>query len=170
MTTPLDRLRARMPAETVLPSGARVAWPRAVAAALIGAVLTALLLGVPTDVIPNPWFGRMTPVEAYAVPVLVATSLLSGILCATWFGVEAASCPTRGTGTGGAVGGAFAWLAIGCPVCNKLVLLALGTSGALTWFAPLQPWLAAGSLVVLGATLAWRLRVLMAPPGAATPA
>ena len=31
--------------------------------------------------------------------------------------------------------------AISCPVCNKLVVLALGTSGALTYFAPIQPLL-----------------------------
>jgi hypothetical protein len=30
-------------------------------------------------------------------------------------------------------------LAIGCPVCNKLVVLALGVGGALTYFAPVQP-------------------------------
>lgn len=145
-------------------------WLRAFVAALAGAVLTALVLGVPTDVIANPWFGRMTPVEDYAVPVLVMTSILSGILMATWFGIEAASCPTRATGTGGAVGGALAWFAIGCPVCNKLVLLALGTSGALTWFAPLQPWLAAGSVAVLAAALAWRLRALTARPATPAPA
>jgi hypothetical protein len=86
-----------------------VVWARAWTAAIVGTVLTALLLGVPTDVIANPWFGRMTPVEVYAVPVLVATSILSGVLTATWFGVEAASCPARATGTGGAVGGVLAW-------------------------------------------------------------
>ena len=45
--------------------------------------------------------------------------------------------------------------AVGCPVCNKLVLLLLGTSGAMTWFAPLQPALAVLSVV----GLAWALRI-----------
>ena len=45
--------------------------------------------------------------------------------------------------------------AVGCPVCNKVVLLALGSSGALTWFAPVQPLLAVLSI----AGLAWALRV-----------
>jgi hypothetical protein len=39
-------------------------------------------------------------------------------------------------------------------------VLALGSSGALTWFAPAQPWLAALSIVLLVAALAWRARVL----------
>jgi hypothetical protein len=151
---------------TTTPSGARIDWPRATVAFVVGAVLTALLLGVPTDVIPNGWFGRMTPVEAYAVPVLVATSVLSGLLVATWLGVEGSTCPVQASRTGGAAGGVLAWLAIGCPVCNKLVLLALGTSGALTWFAPLQPWLAAASVVLLAGALAWRVRALTAPPQA----
>lgn len=36
-------------------------------------------------------------------------------------------------------GGLLSVFAVGCPVCNKLVVLAPGTSGALTYFAPLQP-------------------------------
>ncbi len=151
---------------TTTASGARIIWPRFVLAFAAGALVTALLLGLPTDVIPNPWFGRMTPVEAYAVPVLAATSVLSGLLVATWLGVEATSCPVRTGRTAGTAGGLLAWLAIGCPVCNKLVLLALGTSGALTWFAPLQPWLAALPVALLAGTLAWRVRVLTSAPAA----
>lgn len=50
-----------------------------------------------------------------------------------------------------------AWFAIGCPVCNKIALLALGYTGALTYFGPLQPWLAALSLVLLAVGLVFRL-------------
>jgi hypothetical protein len=141
-----------------------VAWPRFVAAFLIGGAATAVLVGVPTDVIPNGWFGRMTPVEPYAVPALVAIAVLSGLLMASWFGVRAPSCPAATGRSAGAAGGVLAWLAIGCPVCNKLVLLALGTSGALAWFAPLQPWLAAASILLLAGALAWRVRTLTAAP------
>jgi hypothetical protein len=54
----------------------------------------------------------------------------------------------------GTVGGLLSFLAIGCPTCNKLVLLALGSSGAITWFEPLQPVLAVGGIALLG----WALR------------
>jgi hypothetical protein len=59
----------------------------------------------------------------------------------------------------GYAGGFAAFLAIGCPVCNKIILVALGTTGALTIWAPLQPLIGAASLVLLAGTLAWRLRV-----------
>ena len=58
----------------------------------------------------------------------------------------------------GMVGGVLAWFAVGCPVCNKLALLALGYSGAITWFAPVQPLLAAAALVTTAAALLMRLR------------
>lgn len=51
--------------------------------------------------------------------------------------------------------GAFASLfAVGCPTCNKLVLIAVGSSGAVEWFAPMQPYLATLSLGLL----LWSLR------------
>jgi len=59
----------------------------------------------------------------------------------------------------GYAGGLAAFLAIGCPVCNKVALVLLGTSGALTVWAPLQPLLGIASVALLGATLAWRLRM-----------
>ena len=63
----------------------------------------------------------------------------------------------RGT-TLGTLAGFGAFLAIGCPVCNKIALVLLGTSGALTIFAPIQPLIGAASLILLAGTLAWRLR------------
>lgn len=133
---------------------------RFAAAFVLGAIGTALLIGIPTDVIPNGLFGRMTPVRAYDVPVLVAVSALSGLLVASHLGVGGGACPTRRSGTTGTAGAVVGWLAIGCPVCNKLVVLAIGSSGALSWFAPAQPWLAAVSVLLLVAALAWRWRVL----------
>jgi hypothetical protein len=31
---------------------------------------------------------------------------------------------------------------VGCPVCNKVALIALGSTGAMQYFAPVQPYLA----------------------------
>ena len=59
----------------------------------------------------------------------------------------------------GGVASFGAFLAIGCPVCNKLALLLLGTSGALSIWAPIQPVLGAASLALLTATVVWRLRL-----------
>jgi hypothetical protein len=125
------------------------------------AIVSALAIGLPTDVIPNPVFGRQgTPVEPWAVPVLAITAVLSGLLFATYLqtgdaveadDIEALDRPGRF----GSLGGLLSFFAVGCPICNKVVVIALGTSGALTWFAPVQPYL---GVVALG-LLAWALRV-----------
>ncbi len=47
---------------------------------------------------------------------------------------------------------------MGCPVCNKLVLLALGYTGAIQFFEPVQPYLAAGAIALLAWALAARVR------------
>jgi len=61
-------------------------------------------------------------------------------------------------------GGLLSVFAIGCPVCNKLVVLAIGASGALRWFAPVQQILATVSLGMLGAALWTRLGTEVACP------
>ena len=51
-------------------------------------------------------------------------------------------------------------LAVGCPTCNKLVVLLLDTTGALTFFAPLQLYIGIASVLLLGWTLLLRARAL----------
>ena len=62
------------------------------------------------------------------------------------------------------IGTLLTFFAVGCPVCNKIALLALGYSGALTWFTPAQPILAITAIVVSGTALIWRLRGQVACP------
>lgn len=126
-------------------------------AAVLGAVAVALLIGLPTVMIPNPVFTRMTPVLWWNWPIWLATSVLSGLLLATYVRDGETAVDDRPTRRGG-VGGLLAYFAVGCPVCNKLVVVALGTSGAMNWFAPLQPILAIGALVLLVVALRGRLR------------
>jgi hypothetical protein len=74
------------------------------------------------------------------------TSLAVGALAAT-FALPSAG-RRRGVLEASAGGGLLSAFAIGCPVCNKLVVMALGFSGALTYFAPLQPILGTAALVL----------------------
>ncbi|MBS3940173.1 MAG: hypothetical protein KG028_04355 [Actinobacteria bacterium] len=127
------------------------------AVALAGAVVVALAIGVPTVLIPNPVFARMTPVLWWNWPVLVATSVLAGLLLATYVRQPSTEGTDRPARRGG-IAGALAYFAVGCPVCNKLVVVALGTSGAMSWFAPLQPVLAVLSIALLAVALRARLR------------
>lgn len=69
------------------------------------------------------------------------------------------SRPPRPRTAGAIIAGAVSAFAVGCPVCNKIVVLALGASGALTYFAPAQPLLALASLAMLAHALRRRLRV-----------
>ncbi|MDN5758188.1 MAG: hypothetical protein L0H59_06585 [Tomitella sp.] len=132
-------------------AGARFHWWRAAAAGIV----TVIVIGVPTDIIANPMFSREIPVRWWEYPVLAMTCLLT----AAWFGIQTARPEDERSGSKGAMGGAaLALFAVGCPVCNKVVLLAIGTSGALGFWAPLQPFLAVVSLLLLAAAVAYRWR------------
>lgn len=119
--------------------------------ALGAALATFLIIGLPTDIIPNPIFGRDVPVRPWELPVLIATSVLTGL----YFGLQRPGSEKSGPAIGGA---GLAMFAVACPVCNKIVLLALGTSGALGFWQPLQPFLAVISLVALLAAVIWAWR------------
>ena len=155
---------------------ALTAWTtRQWVAAGLFAVAFALLIGYPTVLIPNSVFGREIPVVAWNYPVWIATSLLSGLLAATY--VKARRAPAKAVAAGdgalgegasdegadapsrlGMAGGVLAWFAVGCPVCNKIALVVLGYSGALTWFAPVQPYLAGVALLLTAGAVVFRLR------------
>lgn len=126
------------------------------AVAGVSALAALLVLGLPTDVIANPIFGRQgTPVPVWSYPVLVVSAVLSGLLLATY--VRQPDELDR-PGRIGGLGGALSFFAIGCPVCNKLIVIGLGTTGALNLFAPIQPLLAVVALGFLGWAFQRRLQ------------
>ncbi len=140
------------------------AWDaRRWAAAALASAGSFVLLGIPTAMIPNPVFARQIEAPAWTYPSLVVTALLAGLLLASYVrprgaagGGDAATedATTDDETRSFTVGGLLSFFAIGCPTCNKLVLLALGSSGAITWFEPVQPVLAVAGIAVL----AWALR------------
>ena len=135
-------------------------WPlRRSAAALATSAATVLVVGIPTVLIPTPWFGREVPPTPWAWPVLLATSILSGLLTATYVNRPGTAIPREDQGSSGTgmTGGLLAYFAVGCPVCNKIALLALGASGAIRWFAPAQPFLAVAGIGLLAYALRRRL-------------
>ena len=143
-------------------------------AAATASVVTALVVALPTAMIPTPVFGREIPTTWWAWPVLAVTSVLSGLLFATY--VREPGDPASGEATinrGGAAGGLLAFFAVGCPVCNKLALIALGYTGALQWFAPVQPFLGVGcrraAAVGTARAAAGQLACAAVPPPNRTP-
>jgi hypothetical protein len=141
--------------------------------AVLWAVASVVAFGLVAAIIPNPVFGRQIPVETFAIAVWLISAPLMGLLGATYTApgvtadaapapfvlAPATTAPDRDGTTLGAVASFGAFLAIGCPVCNKVALVLLGTSGAMTIFAPLQPVIGAASLILLAGTLAWRFRL-----------
>lgn len=187
MTSPPTRSRQSVGESFQLAAQALRAWTaRQVLVAIAAGAAVAVVIGVATVLIPNPVFGREIPPVWWNYPVWLVTSALSGMLVATYIRPHrSASSDAKATAAAddgstdesaggeiearrssrmGMVGGILAWFAVGCPVCNKLALLALGYSGAITWFTPVQPFLALGALILTGVALVWRLRGQVACP------
>jgi hypothetical protein len=127
------------------------------------AVAVALATGIPTDLVPNPFFVRMTPVVWWNYPIWVVSAVLAGLVAATYVraGVKIAGRRPAGGALGG---GVLSLFAIGCPICNKVVVAALGVGGALSYFGPAQPLIGLASIALLGVALAVRVRALAACP------
>ncbi|MDO8107583.1 hypothetical protein Q6348_10290 [Isoptericola sp. b441] len=133
-------------------------WPlRRYLTAVVTALITVLVVAVPTAMIPTPIFGREIAVTLWAWPALLLTAVLSGLLFATYVRSADERAEATKEGRAGALGGFLTFLAVGCPVCNKLALLALGYTGAIQWFAPVQPWLAVLAVGLLSWALVKRL-------------
>ena len=134
----------------------RATWPRAV---LFGAV-AAVLIAVPSDLIDTPIFGRPVAVRWIDYVILAVTSALIGLIFA--IRPEAAESSelaeaTERQGTGTIWSGFVSFLAVGCPVCNQAVVALVGVGGALSWWAPVQPFVGLLAVALLLYTLRKRL-------------
>ena len=134
----------------------RDTWPRA---ALFGAI-AAILIAVPSDLIDTPIFGRPVAVRWIDYVILAVTSALIGLVFAIRPEPAASTelvAATERQGTGTIWGGFVSFLAVGCPVCNQAVVALVGVSGALSWWAPVQPFVGLLALALLLYTLRKRL-------------
>ena len=138
-----------------LTAGLSMYTPKAWAITTLAAVMGLVVIGLPTAIYENPFFVRMTPVRAQDYAIWVVSSVLIGLIVGSHFAGGAASGEEKTLS-----GGILSVLAVGCPICNKPVVLLLGTSGALTFFAPIQLYLGIASVILLGWALFLRAKAL----------
>ena len=130
------------------------------------AAISAVVLAIPSALISTPWFGR--PVEPRAIDyvVLAISALLIGLIFAlrptSVAEARALAGSNEGDETRTTVAGFATFIAVGCPVCNQAVVALVGTSGALSWFAPVQPVIGVAAIGLLLYTLRRRLLSLNA--------
>ena len=130
---------------------------------LLYALGAALVIGLPTVLIPNHLFTRMLPSSPQDYVIWLLSVLLLGpvLALATLHPVAVADGKEKNPGGKRAIFSTFlSFFSVGCPICNKLVVLLLGMSGAMTFFNPLRPFLGIASLTLLAVTLVLRIRVL----------
>lgn len=120
-----------------------------------GALGVAAVLGMPTGLIPTPYYTRMTAALGWNYPVWIVSSMLAGLTLATYYRPRSL---VSGRRSGLTAGGLLTVFAVGCPSCNSLVVAALGTSGALSIWAPLQPVVALMAVALMLYAAGRRLR------------
>jgi len=98
-----------------------------------------LLFGIPTALIPTPWFIRMIPARLSDYVFLLVNSGLIG----AYIGLHTYEKHERNKrgdvmATTGSIANIFA---VGCPICNKLLVVLLGASAIMAYIEPMRIWL-----------------------------
>ena len=132
-------------------------WPiRAWVVACASLVVTLIASGVPTGIIPSNLYHRMTPVLWWNYPIWTVSGLLLGLLAGSYF--SGMPAPKKDKSNRGIWGELVSFIAVGCPICNKVVVALLGVTGAMDYFAPIQPILGIAGVALLAWALYMRLR------------
>lgn len=102
-------------------------------------------MGTLTALWSNPIFIRMTPVISGDFVILAGESILLGL----YLGIRAPSCGIKKASIGGILG----FLGFGCSLCNKLLLMAVGSTMLLNYFEPVRQYIGWIGLAVLAVAL-----------------
>lgn len=118
---------------------------RDIARGLAVAITMFVALGTVSALWENPLFMRMTPTSGFETALLLLQSALAGI----YVGIPRVSCGKRAAGAGAIIG----FLGIACPVCNKVLVLLIGSTLLLEYFEPVRLYVAMAGAVLLAAAV-----------------
>jgi hypothetical protein len=104
-----------------------------------------VMLGTVAALWPNPFFMRMTPSSGFEVTLLLLQSALAGV----YVGLPTSRCGKRTAGFGAVIG----FLGIACPVCNKVLVLLIGSTLLLEYFEPVRLYVALAGVALLAVAL-----------------
>lgn len=104
------------------------------------------LFGIPTALIPSPWFIRMINKSVYDYIFLITNSILLGTYIGIYYYKKKLNKKCIITGYSGGIGGFFAF---GCPICNKLLVFLFGSTALLNYFEPYRRFLGFFSIILL---------------------
>lgn len=125
------------------------------------AILSYMIFGTVTAVIPSRFFTRMTPFGLWEQISLIVTSLLLG----AYFGLAyygKSSGKDKVCATTATAGGILGFLTFGCSICNKILVFFLGVAGVFTYFEPIRPFLGIVSILFLGFAIYKKAENIMA--------
>lgn len=98
-------------------------------------------LGTVAALWANPFFMRMTPAGGFEISLLLLQSVLAGV----YVGLPSSPCGKRTAGAGAIIG----FIGIACPVCNKVLVLLIGSALLLEYFEPARLYVALGGAALL---------------------
>lgn len=102
-------------------------------------------LGTVAALWSNPWFMRMTAGGGFEITLLLLQSVLAGV----YVGLPQSPCGKRTAGAGAIIG----FLGIACPVCNKVLVLLIGSTLLLEYFEPVRLYVALAGAALLAAAV-----------------
>lgn len=109
---------------------------------ILFSVAAFILYGIPTAIIPNPFFKRMTS-STLDLGLLIVTAILLGSYLSLYLYSKKKSKASNIAAASGGLAGIFVFA---CPVCNVLLVSLFGSALLLTYFEPIRPLL--GILIV----------------------
>ena len=101
---------------------------------------------IPTAIVANPFFTRMTPITIFDKIFVILIPLLIGIYCGIVYHRKKSMKSSKYCTYSG---GVLAILALACPICNSFLVWLFGATFLLNYFEPLRPLFGIVTLILL---------------------